>query len=100
MTGFLTYLEGSLERPVEASVVGVPVTIVSVDCPAGALRGLVARCRRDGAEYEVSLLDVALPRGSDLARILAAYRYWAGMEPWPPGATRPRGAGGEAAARR
>jgi hypothetical protein len=68
LTGFLTYLEDALERPVEASVVGVPVTIVGVDCPAGALRGFVARCRRDGAEYEVSLLDVVLPRGSALAR--------------------------------
>ncbi|HET6747636.1 MAG TPA: hypothetical protein VFL71_00115 [Actinomycetes bacterium] len=66
LTGFLTYLEDALERPVEATVVGVPVTIVGVDSPAGALRGLVARCRRDDAEYEVSLLDVALPRGSEL----------------------------------
>ena len=100
LTGFLTYLEDALERPVEATVVGVPVIIVGVDCPAGALRGLVARCRRDGADYEVSLLDVALPRGSELARVLAAYRYWAGVDPWLAGATRPRGAGGGAAARR
>ena len=81
LTGFLTYLEDALERPVEATVVGVPVSIVGVDCPAGALRGLVARCRRDGTEYEVSLLDVVLPRGSELARVLAAYRYWAGVDP-------------------
>ena len=100
LTGFLAYLEDALERPVEATVVGVPVTIVGVDCPAGALRGLVARCRRDGAEYEVSLLDVMLPRGSELARVLAAYRCWAGVDPWPAGTTRPRGAGGGAAARR
>jgi hypothetical protein len=94
LTGFLTYLEDALERPVEAAVVGVPVTIVGVDCPAGALRGLVARCRRDGATYDVSLLDVVLPRGSELAQDLAAYRYWAGVDPWPAGTTRPRGAGG------
>jgi hypothetical protein len=102
LTGFLTFLEDALERPVDATVVGVPVTIVGVDCPAGALRGLVARCRRDGAEaeYEVSLLDVVLPHGSELARVLAAYRYWAGVDPWLAGATRPRGAGGGAAARR
>jgi hypothetical protein len=100
LTGFLAYFEDALERPVEATVVGVPVTIVGVDCPAGALRGLVARCRRGGPDYKVSLLDVALPRGSELARILAAYRYWAGVEPWPAGVTRRRGAGGGAAARR
>jgi hypothetical protein len=56
--------------------------------------------RRDGSDYEVSLLDVVLPRGSELARVLAAYRYWAGVDPWLAGATRPRGAGGGAAARR
>jgi hypothetical protein len=99
LTGFLTYLEDALERPVEATVVGVPVTIVGVDCPAGALRGLLAKCRRDGAEYEVSLLDVVLPRGAELARVLAAYRYWAGMDPWPARATRPHGAAGGAVSR-
>jgi hypothetical protein len=81
LIGFLTYLEDTLERPVEATVVGVPVTIVGMDCPAGALRGLVARCRRDGADYEVSLLDVVPPRGSALAKVLAAYRHWAGVDP-------------------
>jgi hypothetical protein len=81
LAGFLTHLEDALERPVEATVVGVPVVIVGVDCPAGALRGLVARCRWDGADYEVSLLDVVLPGGSELARVLAAYRHWAGVDP-------------------
>ena len=41
---------------------------------------------RDG----FALLDVVLPRGSELARVLAAYRYWAGVDPWPAGTTRPR----------
>jgi hypothetical protein len=31
---------------------------------------------------------------------LDRYRYWAGVDPWPAGATRRRGAGGGAAARR
>jgi hypothetical protein len=60
LTGFLAYLEDALERPVEATVVGVPVTILGVDCPAGALRGLVARCWRDGRH----LRGVAVRRGA------------------------------------
>jgi hypothetical protein len=40
LTGFLTYLEDALERPVEATVVGVPVIIVGVDCPAARCVGL------------------------------------------------------------
>ena len=36
---------------------GVPVTLVSVDCLDGPLPGLIATCRRDGADYQMSLLD-------------------------------------------
>ena len=46
LTGFLTYLEDALERPVEATVVGVPVSIVGVDCPARACGQVPARRRR------------------------------------------------------
>jgi hypothetical protein len=81
--GFLTYLEEALEQPVEATVMGVPVTLVGVDSPDGPLQGLVATCRRDGDDYQISLLDVAVPRGTEVSRVLAAYRHWAGLGPWP-----------------
>jgi hypothetical protein len=83
LSGFLTYLEDALEQPVEATVMGVRVTLVGVDCPDGLLCGLVATCRRDGADHQVSLLDVAVPQGTEVARVLAAYRHWAGVDPWP-----------------
>lgn len=83
LSGFLTYLEEALEQPVEAIVMDVPVTLVGVDCPDGRLRGLVANCRRDGADYQISLLDVAVPEGTEVSRALAAYRHWAGVDPWP-----------------
>jgi hypothetical protein len=99
LTCFLTYLEDALEQPVEASVVGVPVTIVGVDCPAGALRACrqvpARRRRRRGVAVRRGAA-----RGSELARVFAAYRYWAGVDPWPAEATRRRGAGGGPAARR
>ena len=40
LTGFLAYLEDTLEQPVEATVVGVPVTIVGVDAPRARCAGL------------------------------------------------------------
>ena len=83
LSGFLTYLEEALEQPVEATVMGVPVTLVGVDSTDGPLRGLVAHCRRDGHAYQICLLDVAVPRGSEVSRTLAAYRHWAGVDPWP-----------------
>jgi hypothetical protein len=83
LSGFLTYLDEALEQPVEATVMGVPVTLVGVDSTDGPLRGLVANCQRDGHDYQMCLLDVAVPRGSDVSRALAAYRHWAGVDPWP-----------------
>ncbi len=55
----------------------VPVTLVGLDCLDGPLPGAHRSCRRDGAEYHISLLDVAVPQGSEVARVLAARR-------WPP----------------
>lgn len=81
--GFLTYLDEALEQPVEATVMGVPVTLLGVDSADGPLRGLVAHCQRDGADYQISLLDVAVPQETQVSRVLAAYRQWAGVDPWP-----------------
>jgi len=83
LSGFLTYLDDALEQPVEATVMGVPVTLVGVDSPDGPLRGLVANCQRDGDDYQISLLDVAVPQGTEVARLLAADRHWAGQDPRP-----------------
>ena len=83
LSGFLTYLDEALEHPVEATVMGMPVTLVGVDSADGPLQGLVANCQRDGDDYQICLLDVVVPRGSEVSRVLAAYRHWAGVDPWP-----------------
>ncbi|HZD67513.1 MAG TPA: calcium-binding protein [Actinomycetes bacterium] len=83
LSGFLTYLEEALEQPVEATVIGVPATLVGVDSADGPLRGLVAQCQRDGDDYQISLLDVVAPEGTKVWRVLAAYLHWAGVDPWP-----------------
>ena len=83
LSSFLTYLDEALEQPVEGTVMGVPVTLVGVDSTDGPLRGLVAHCQRDGDDYQICLLDVAMPEGTEVWRVLAAYRHWAGVDPWP-----------------
>jgi Calcium binding len=83
LSGFLTYLEEALEQPVQVTVMGMPVTLVGVHSADGPLPGLVAHCQRDGDDYPVCLLDVAVPRGTEVGRVLAAYRHWAGVDPWP-----------------
>ena len=78
-------LEGiteALELPVEARVVGEPVSLVALEYEGHARRGLAARCRRpDGSEHRVSFADVQLPADAPGALHLAAYCAWLGTEP-------------------
>jgi hypothetical protein len=60
MGAFLQAFEDELELPFGAAVVGVAVEVVAVEHGGDVRRGLVARCRRDGRDYEVSLADIVL----------------------------------------
>lgn len=65
--------------PFPACVVGAGVEVVSVDYDGDERHGLVAVCRRDGVDHQVSLRDVA--PGAVTARtaaLLGAYRRWSG----------------------
>jgi len=77
-----------LTLPVDAFIIGEPVSVTEIDYDGNALRGLTARCRREGTgEHVVGLSDVRFPEGSEGARLLAAYRKWLGIEPDPKPAT-------------
>jgi hypothetical protein len=78
---FLQAFEDELQLPAEATVVGVAVEVVAVEQGGDVRRGLVARCRRDGQDYEVALADVVLPARSTASTLHAAYRRWLGCEP-------------------
>jgi hypothetical protein len=57
-------------------VLGVPVTVASVDLTAG---GIVAICQRDGARQAIPLLELPLPAPAPSgAEWIEAYRRWAG----------------------
>ncbi len=72
----------ALELPIDAQVVGVPVSLVALDYEGGSRRGLVARCRRsDGSEHRVAFADVMLPADAPGAPYLQAYCAWLGIEP-------------------
>ena len=63
----------------DASVVGEVVEVLHIWYDGDERRGLIARCRRNGQEYPLSLLDLAFPGDSEAARLVAAYRRWLGL---------------------
>lgn len=77
--------EDSIELPCDAFVIGEPVSVVEFCYGGNPRRGLVARCRReDGSEHTVSVADVApAEQSKGGGQIIAAYRKWSGLDPWP-----------------
>ena len=58
--------------------------VVAFDDDGNLRRGLVAQCRReDGSEHTVSAFEVALAEQSKGGHLIAAYRKWSGLDPWP-----------------
>jgi hypothetical protein len=76
--GFLVGAEQALVRGEPATIAGVGVDVIGVDCGPDARTGLTARVLRDGAKYEVALADLAFAPGSELGVVVAAYRRWQG----------------------
>ncbi len=76
--------EDGIELPCDALVIGEPVSVVEFDYDGNQRRGLVARCRReDGSEHSVSASEVVLSEQSRGGYLVAAYRKWLGLDPWP-----------------
>ena len=81
---FHSAFEDGIELPCDAFV------IAEFDYEANLRRGLVARCRReDGSEHRVSASEVVLADQSDGGHLIAAYRKWSGLDPWPEQAAPP-----------
>jgi len=87
---FRQAFEDNVVLPAEAFVVGEPVTVMTIDYDGNKRRGLTARCRREeGAEQGIAACDLIFPEGSAVARYLAAYRTWLGIDPYPQGSLSP-----------
>jgi hypothetical protein len=83
---FRQAFEDNVAMPIEAFVVGEPVTVMMIDYDGNERRGLTAKCQReDGVEQMIAACDLVFPEGSTAARYLAAYRKWLGIEPHPQG---------------
>ena len=73
--GFYTMLENDLRLPFETKVLGVVVTVESIDF-AGDDQ-LVAVCRRGSKRQKISLAELPLPSPAPAgAEWIAAYCHW------------------------
>ena len=74
-TGFYTMLEDNLRLPFETQILGVAVTVESIDFSGDD--ELVAVCRKGRARQKISLLELPLPSPPpEGAEWIAAYCYW------------------------
>lgn len=78
LAGFQVGAEEALRQGERATIAGVPVEVVEVDCGPDARTGLIARVRRDGSEHDVALADLVFAADSELGLVVAAYRRWQG----------------------
>jgi hypothetical protein len=81
---FRQVFEDDFNLPADGFVIGEPVSVVDIEYDGNERRGLTAKCRReDGSEHSVAASDVVFPKGSSASLLLAAYRRWLGLEPYP-----------------
>lgn len=81
---FRQAFEDDVALPVDGFVIGEPVSVIAVDYDGNERRGLTATCRReDGSEHVVAASDVVFPGTSAGAPIIAAYRKWLNLDPFP-----------------
>lgn len=77
LTGLFTMLEEHLDVPFTTAVLGVEVTVRSVDLtPDGRI---VALCARGSIQQLIDILELPLPDPApEGAEWIDAYRHWAG----------------------
>jgi hypothetical protein len=75
VTGLFTMLEEHLALPFDAEVLGITVTVTTIDLTAGT--EIVAICRPDAHKQAIPILDLPLPNPApDGVEWIEAYRRW------------------------
>ncbi len=77
VTGLFTMMEDTVAVPFETSVLGVSVTVTSVELTDD--NQIHAMCRRDNLRQPIPILDLPLPTPAPAgAEWIQAYRRWLG----------------------
>jgi hypothetical protein len=85
LCAFRQAFEDKVQMPADSFVIGVPVSVISIDYDGNARCGLTAKCHReDGSVHTVAVSELEFPQTSEGARHVAAYRKWLNLDPFPP----------------
>ena len=77
-TGWYTMFEQHLELPFETRVLGIAVSVASIDLRDGGQ--IVALCTRGRDRQAISLVDLPLPSPKPIgSEWIEAYRHWLGQ---------------------
>jgi hypothetical protein len=77
VTGLFTMIEDNLALPFQTTVLGMAVSVVSVDLSDSGQ--IVAMCSRDELRQAIPILDLPMPVPSPAgAEWIEAYRRWTG----------------------
>ena len=68
-----------VQLPIDAHVIGEPVTVTKIRYAGVPRIGLLATCQRGERAYDVGLADIVLQPGTAGAGFLARYRTWLGF---------------------
>jgi len=76
--GVLYYIESNLSFPFKAKVLGDTIEVIGVDDHQSSMgRGIVAKVRKQGREYNISLADLELDLNDKKnAPYFELYHYW------------------------
>jgi tetratricopeptide (TPR) repeat protein len=85
LCAFRQAFEDEVQMPADGFVIGVPVSVISVDYDGNTRCGLTAKCRReDGSVHTVAVSELEFSQTSEGAWHVAAYRKWLNLDPFPP----------------
>lgn len=71
---FQMMLRAEVRLPVDAHVIGEPVSVTAIHDPGVSRVGLMARCLRSARVYDVNLADIVFAPTSPAASLVARYR--------------------------
>ena len=77
LMGFENAFDEDANLPCPGTVIGEHVEVLSVS-RADNRNELIATCQRNGRRYELALIDIDIQADPATARLIAAYRRWAG----------------------